>query len=117
MLPKIHRLDKKTLEEVFKSGRFVNTGSLTLKFILKKGSFTRISFIVPKTVSKKAVVRNQLRRRGYSLLNIKDLKEGTIGVFVFGKKSEELFYGRKTKEKDPIGNLKQEIETIISKIH
>jgi ribonuclease P protein component len=117
MLPKKNRLDRKTLEEVFKTGQFVNTPSLTFKFLLKKDSPTRVSFVVPKTVAKKATVRNELRRRGYSEVDLKKFPNGLAGVFIFGKKSTELFSGRKKKDFNPTQNLNYEIKKIFSKIN
>ncbi len=128
MLPKKNRLDRKLVEQIFKQGRFVNSANLSFKFILQphpspllKGEGvknTRISFITPKTASKKAVVRNLLRRRGYAVLKkyINQFPTSITGAFVFGKKSAEVFGGKKTKVYNPILNLDSEIKNILSKI-
>ncbi len=135
MLPKKNRADRKTVENIFKTGRFVNSQNLSLKFILdplalqalplSRGREVRISFIAPKTASKKAVDRNLLRRRGYAVLKkyFKKFPAGFSGAFVFGKKSMEVFGGRKlarrggSKNYNPINNLEKEIENILNKIN
>lgn len=130
MLPKKNRADRKAVEKIFKEGRFVNSQNLTLKFIIDKEakpglpgfaslSFPQISFVVPKTVSKKAVIRNLLRRRGYAVLKpyLGTFPAGFTGVFLFGKKSKDIFGGRKNKTRNPIQDLENEIKIILNKIH
>jgi len=119
MLPKKNRADKKTIEKIFKEGRFVSSSNLTLKFIKGNKDIKQISFITPKTASKKAVVRNLLRRRGYSVLKryFKDIPSGFVGAIVFGKKSTSVFAGIKNKNYNPISNLENEIKNILNKIN
>ena len=120
MLPKKNRANKKSIEKIFKEGRFVSSPNLTFKFINNTiPSTPQISFIVPKTTSKKAVVRNLLRRRGYAVLQkyFKTIPPSTLGAFVFGKKGEKIFGVRKNKENNPIQNLENEIKTILNKLH
>ena len=127
MLPKKNRADRKSVERIFKEGRYVNSNNLTLKFILphpsplliKERVFPQISFVVPKTVSKKAVVRNLLRRRGYAVLKpyLSTFPVGFTGVFLFGKKSKDIFGGRKNKTRNPIQDLENEIKIILNKLH
>jgi ribonuclease P protein component len=120
MLAKKNRADRKNIDDIFKRGRFVNSPNLSLKFISTRNSTpARISFIAPKTASKKAVVRNLLRRRGYAVLkkHLKHFPSGFTGAFIFGKKSAEVFSGRKTKNYNPIQNLDDEVKTILNKLH
>ncbi|MFA6586134.1 MAG: ribonuclease P protein component [Candidatus Paceibacterota bacterium] len=119
MFPKKNRNDRKTIEQIFKSGRFVNSSNLTFKFVKTNDNQRKISFITPKTVSKSAVVRNLLRRRGYAVLKkyFETFPIGFIGVFVFGKKSKEIFGGKKNKTYNPILNLENEIKIILNKIN
>ncbi len=130
MLPKKNRLDRNMVEKIFKEGRFVNSANLSFKFILPprlptspqpspcQGEGGRISFITPKTASKKAVVRNLLRRRGYNVLkkHFSIFPAGFAGAFIFGKKSVVVFGGRKNKIYNPIQNLEAEVKNILSKI-
>lgn len=107
MLPKKNRADKKAVEMVFKQGKFLNSPSLTFKFVLAGVStLPRISFVVPKTLSKKAVDRNFLRRRGYNVLKkyINKFPIGTLGVFVFKKSSISIL------------EIEDEIKDILKKI-
>jgi ribonuclease P protein component len=108
MLPKKNRADRKAVEKVFKGGKFLNSSYLTFKFILTNNSTaSRISFIVPKNVSKLAVKRNLLRRRGYSVLEkyINQFPSTLLGVFVFKKYQAD------------ISILENEIKTILTKIN
>ncbi len=122
MLPKKNRANKKEFDLIFKNGKFVSSPNLTLKYIknIENVGFLsyKFAFVVPKTVSKKAVERNSLKRKGFSLLNDilkeKPLKIGAI--FIFGKKSFEFFGGNKTKDKNPRENLKKEILFLLNKI-
>ena len=120
MLPKKNRVGKKAIEEIFKSGKFINSANLTLKYIGNLGlGNPQVSFIVPKTVTKKAVIRNLLRRRGYFVLKkyLSRVPNGFSGVIIFNKKAVEIFGGRKNKLKNPIENLDNEIKTILNKIN
>ncbi len=119
MLAKKNRADKKNIEKIWKEGRFLGSFNISLKFILIPGTtHPRVSFIVPKTVSKKATERNFLRRRGYAVIQKKLnlLPKELVGAFVFGKNSIRVFGGRKNKENNPILNLNKEIGTIINRL-
>ena len=119
MLPKKNRLDKKKVERIFKEGRVVNSLNISLKFsVVKDTPLSSVSFVTPKTINKSAVVRNQLRRRGYAVLKkyFNILPAGFLGVFIFGKKSVMVFGGRKNSKYNPIVNLDNEIKLILSKI-
>ncbi|MEX2052284.1 MAG: ribonuclease P protein component [Candidatus Paceibacterota bacterium] len=119
MLLKINRLDKKTIEKIFKYGKFIGFGSISFKYILEKGLPSRVSFITPKTISKKATTRNLLRRRGYGILKDKfgQIPLGTAGAFIFSKDSLAKFGGRKSKQHNPAQNLDYEITKILNKIN
>jgi len=83
MLPKNNRVPRKTIDQIFKAGRSVNSPSLNFKFILKPG-ISQISVIAPKGVAKSAVKRNLLRRRGYSALRkqFQDVPSGIQGALI-----------------------------------
>jgi ribonuclease P protein component len=107
MLPKKNRVDKKNIELIFKKGSFVSSPNFTFKFIFDKNSVQRISFITPKTVSKLAVKRNFLRRKGYSVLKkyIDQFPAGLVGVFVFKKYQDSALI------------IENEVKNILSKIN
>src|SRR3989344_3637146 len=104
MLLKKNRLEKKAVDEIFKHGRVLNTGSLTFKYI-SGSSLRRISFIAPKGLAKTAARRNSLRRQGYLALerHWERVPQGIAGVFIF-----------KVSKLSP--TLEDEIEKILSKI-
>ena len=108
MLSKKNRAGKKELDRVFQKGKFINSPTLTFKFLLEAGTFPpRISFIVPKSVARLAVKRNALRRRGYTIIqdHWRGLPAGLLGAFIF------------KKYRDDAQMLKNEIKAILSKIH
>ena len=108
MLPKKNRAGKKELATVFGSGKFFNYPNLTFKFKLNNNSNApQISFIAPKTISKKAVKRNSLRRLGYLVLEkyINKFPAGLIGAFIFKKTQND------------ISILENEIKNILDKIN
>ena len=107
MLPKKNRADKKAVETIFKEGKFLNSPSLTFKYLICGDKDFRISFISPKSISKLAVKRNLLRRRGYKALEnlFSSFPAGIMGVFIF------------KKYQDDVSILENEIKTILSKIN
>ncbi len=108
MLPKKNRVDKKSVNLVFKKGTFVVSSGFIFKFVLNNNRFQpRISFIVPQNIAKLAVKRNLLRRKGYFAFKkyINQFPFGIIGVFVFKK-----------TEKD-ISKIEDEIKNILNKIN
>lgn len=114
MLPKNNRLNKNDIEILFKKSFFANSQNLTLKFLNNQSTSRKIAFITPKNVSKLATKRNSLRRKGYSVIKkyFKLLPQGFVGVFIFGKKSLEVF-GVKNNTQE----LENEIKTIFNKIN
>lgn len=54
---------EKDFASLFKKGRSVSEGTLTLKFAPNRKSATRVGFVVGTKVSKRATVRNLLKRR------------------------------------------------------
>ena len=64
MLSKINRLKKKQeIEKVFGEGKRFKEDFLILKITRNTLSQTRFGFIVPQKVSKKATLRNKIKRR------------------------------------------------------
>ncbi|OGI68741.1 ribonuclease P protein component [Candidatus Nomurabacteria bacterium RIFCSPLOWO2_01_FULL_41_12] len=117
MILKRNRADKKAIEIVFKTGKSFSSPNLNFKFILNNNSnIPRISFIVPKTVSKKAVKRNLLKRRGYNILRkyISQLPAGVIGILVF-KKYQASPIGLRPREDILI--IENEIKNLLNKIN
>ena len=106
MLPKKNRLSRKDVDLLFKEGKSVASPNLTFKYLVKKLPVPKISVIAPKAVSRLAVKRNLLRRRGYRALE-KYINEipSLLGVFIF------------KKYQDDVSILENEIKNIFNKIN
>jgi ribonuclease P protein component len=69
MLAQDRRLRKsRDIERVYKKGRFGGAKDLTLKALITHQPMTRATVVVAKKISKKAVVRNRIRRRLMEIL-------------------------------------------------
>jgi ribonuclease P protein component len=85
MLPKTNRLkNKKDIERVLKRGKRIKEGFLILKVAESSFKNSRFAFIVSQKVSKKASLRNKIRRRLSELvrLKIKKIRKGMDLVFI-----------------------------------
>lgn len=79
MLLKTNRLTKKKdFEKLFKKGKSFKNGFLILRLVQNNLEASRFGFIVSQKVSKKAVVRNKVKRRLRDIIrqNIKEAKKG-----------------------------------------
>lgn len=79
MLPRQNRLKKtKDFERVFKQGLFINDKFIAFKAARNGLDVTRFGFVVSKKISKKAVIRNKIKRwlRAAVLPGLKDIKPG-----------------------------------------
>ncbi|MBI2624723.1 MAG: ribonuclease P protein component [Candidatus Nealsonbacteria bacterium] len=93
MLPKANRLKKKKdFDRVFKEGRGVKSGSLFFKYAPSALACTRFGFAVGQKVSKKAAVRNKIKRRLREIAKKKlpEIKAAIDGVVVAQKGTENL---------------------------
>ena len=78
MLPKINRLKrKKDFEKVFKKGKRFKEDLLLLKIVKNNLGLIRFGFIVSQKVSKKAAVRNKIKRRLRAIVGKKTKKNKT----------------------------------------
>lgn len=85
MLPKENRLKKKKdFENVFKRGKGVKENFLFFKWTNNNLKESRFGFVVGKKFSKKAVVRNRIKRRIREVvrINLPQIKKGIDGVFI-----------------------------------
>ena len=79
MLPKINRLkNKKDIERIFKDGKGFKEDFLILKVVKNNSKNSRFAFVVSQKISKKATLRNKIRRRLNELARtkIKGFKKG-----------------------------------------
>ena len=101
MLPKNYRLRlKRDFDRLFKEGKFTGQAFLTLGFIKNKLDNSRFAVIVGKKVSKKAVLRNSIKRKTVEAirLNMKLVKPG-FDLAIIAKPEIK---GKKYKEIEPI---------------
>ena len=72
MLPKNNRIKKKKdFDKIFNKGRFFREDFLVLRFLSNNLKNSRFGFIVSQKVSKKAVLRNRIKRRLRELVKMK----------------------------------------------
>lgn len=107
MLPKNNRLQKKKdFAEVIKRGRGAGGEFLVLKSRKRQDTVqkSRIGFVVSKKVSKKAVVRNKVKRRLREAVRLflPQLKKGYSIVFFAKPAITEQEFG---EIKDEVGQL------------
>jgi ribonuclease P protein component len=96
MLSRKNRLSRANFDHLLKRGSFCSSSYLTLRFLEESSS--RFSFVVSKKVAKTAVMRNLLRRRGYSiiknLLPLFSLKKHYLTAFILKKGCPQLTYAQ-----------------------
>ena len=114
MLPQKNRIPKLLFETALKRTKVIQGQYFKLRFLGVKNlsaqagkKQSQFSFITPKTVSKKAVQRNLLRRRGYSIIqkNLKNIKNPLLAFFFFNKDATGATY--KELEADIMSLLKK----------
>lgn len=72
MLPKNYRLKKRNeFDRVFKSGRKFKEDFLLLKVVKSNFQKNRFAFLVSQKVSKKATIRNKIKRRLRAMVRIR----------------------------------------------
>ncbi len=88
MLPLKNRLKKeRDFQRVFDKGRFVASDLISVKFVGNGTDDTRVGFIVSKKVSKKAVLRNKIKRMLREDIKMKmDSMETGFDIIVIAKK-------------------------------
>ena len=85
MLAKINRLRKnKDIQKVFEKGRILKQDLLILKILYNDLDESRFAFIASKKFSKKAVIRNKIKRklREAVYFNLKKIQKGVDVVAI-----------------------------------
>lgn len=85
MLPKTNRIKKKVdFEIIFKKGKNLNNNLFVLKFLSNNLGLSRFAFVISQKVSKKAVVRNKIRRQLVKIIknHFSEIKVGQDMVFI-----------------------------------
>ena len=95
-LARKYRLDKKSLENVFKKGKTVKSSFLFLKFINNGLSHGRAAAIVSSKVLKKAVSRNKTKKIFLETMSANKILESPVDIIIvatpsiLGKTSKEI---------------------------
>ncbi|MFC1775287.1 ribonuclease P protein component [Patescibacteria group bacterium] len=96
MLPRSRKISRDEFPQDFHSGYKFHSDNLFLLTIKQKDPYftTKFSFVVSKKVSKSAVKRILLKRRGYNVVEnlINGVKPGFLCVFHLKKGAEVLKY-------------------------
>ena len=85
MLPNKYRLkNKKDFEKVFKKGKSFKEDFLILKIVPNNSNQIRFGFIISQKTSKKATLRNKLKRRISEILRLKieKMKKGIDAILI-----------------------------------
>lgn len=101
MFKKTNRLTRQDIETVFKNGKNAHTPLFGLSYITQNNTQSnKYSIVVSKKVAKTAVVRNKLRRRGYSILKKESdvLKNNHHIILFFKKGADRLDFKETTTE-------------------
>lgn len=110
MLPKINRIKKKKdFDLIFKKGKNFKTSLLVLKLVENGLDFNRFGFIISKKVSKKAVVRNKIRRRVSEIIkneNIIFKKPSDFVLIIMPSLAEKNFFETKEAIKNILTKIK-----------
>ncbi len=101
MIPKNQRISRENFEIIMKKGGLTNSGLFSLRFLKNlpaqdrtdlegPENTTHFSVVVSKKVAKTAVLRNKIRRRGYSVLGkMRKSLNNPYFIILFAKKGAE----------------------------
>lgn len=101
---------KKDIENVLrsKSGKSVAVSFLGARFLANGLSYSRVGFVVSKKISKKAVVRNKVKRR------LREISRGFMGNFKQGL--DIIIFTKPEIAKSEFSQIKNDLETLLKKI-
>jgi ribonuclease P protein component len=83
MLKKNKRVDKVLFQEIMKNGRVIASPVFLFRYI--GGNHSRLAVVTPKSVVRRAVGRNKLRRQGYTALRSLPSLPQVSGIFFYKK--------------------------------
>lgn len=108
MLPELNRLKKrKDFKNLFKKGKGFKQGFLFLKFVENNLGVSRFGFVASRNFSKKAVLRNKIKRRLRAIIRemLPEIKNGIDGILA-------VYSGL---EKKSFSEIKEAIRTVFQK--
>lgn len=83
MLPKINRLTKKRdFDLVFRMGKSDKSGFLAVRVLENNLPQSRFGFVVGKRISRKATIRNKIKRRLRALIRGEEIKKPADFVII-----------------------------------
>jgi len=85
MLPREYKLKRDNdFKKVFKQGKYQSGKFIRIRFLKNNLEVSRFAFVIGLKISKKAVIRNKLRRQMEEIvrLNFENLKKGFDLVFL-----------------------------------
>ena len=103
MLSKKKRVTKELFSSIMKKGKILSGSFFVLRYMDQKDP--QYAVVAPKSVSKGAVLRNKLRRRGYSAIKSFSIKSGA-GIFFYKKNTSKASF---QEIKDDIGGLLKKV--------
>lgn len=105
MLVKEHRLKrKKDFERVFKKGKLLAKDFLILRVVKNNLGTTRVGLVVSQKVSKKAVLRNKVKRKIREAVR-NNMKKINLGY-------DLIFFTKKGIEKKSFPEIKKMVEDL-----
>ncbi len=110
MLPKKHRITKILFQTIMKEGLFVSGSVFTLRYI--RANTPSFAFVAPKSLSKKAIIRNKLRRQGYNALR----SAITLSPSLPPKPVAAIFFYKKQAKLPIYEDIKADVEAILKRI-
>ena len=102
MLSKKKRVTKEIFQTIMDKGIIVSGSFFVLRYL--KQNTPQYVFVAPKKIAKGAVQRNSLRRIGYNILRLYDLKSNA-GIFFYKKEAIST----------PVPELRKDLDFILKK--
>jgi ribonuclease P protein component len=107
MIPSKNRLKKeRDFQQVIRNGKYLSSDLISIKFFSNSIGTTRIGFIVSKKISKKAVLRNRIKRilRESTRRYLDKIKEGYDIIIIAKEKMKEIESNEVIKEMEYLLN-------------
>lgn len=88
MLPKKKRVTKALFQTIMKEGRMLSGPFFVFRYLYPQvrigGKDVHLAIVAPKSIAKKAILRNKLRRKAYNIVHNIDISSGS-GIFFYKK--------------------------------
>lgn len=111
MLSKLNRIKKKKdFEIIFKKGKSFKNKLFILRFLKNNFNQSRFGFVVSQKVSKKAVIRNKIRRRLAEII-----RENFKDIYSSENNFDLVFISLPETEKKEFLEIKESVEDLLIK--